>query len=144
MPPEETTWVVINFYPNRLLASYKLKTEVVFKKRLITKEGEEFYYKGKRIKFDNKTTIYYKLVDILFGQSGEGGFYSYEEINNELEIQGEDKPTSQDKIRKRINNAIDNLTRFTHNTFPQTINQIKVINPQRGRGIEFNNPELPI
>jgi len=142
--------VIVECEPKKILkhfqADFKRIQQKVEKatnkqKRFITKEGNDFFCEGKRIKFDDPKTVYYKLFNFMYGQDGRSAIYSRDDINKGLENQGAEKITDPKKIRKRINNTIDNLFRFAH--FPQTLNQTETIKPRRKTGIEFNNPILP-
>lgn len=142
---------VCKFYPDRV-ANYlrticKNEKEENSKKEnlgepLITKKGNGFYFRGTEIDF-GEDTKYKDVFDILYTNSIQSDFISYETINNEL-LSKKWEPVSGKKIKKRIQNCITNgIFRFAKINGRKFKNNAsankKLIKIRRGRGVEFNN-----
>ncbi|MBW4061291.1 hypothetical protein HJC99_01825 [Candidatus Saccharibacteria bacterium] len=119
--------------------------------RLITKTGlGQYQWKGQPIDLD-PTSLPYKVFDILFIHSANGGLVSYETIERELIKQGEQPAPNPEKARKRIQNAArskqQGFTRYAKvngilladllTAYPTSIELIEHV---RGEGLKINNP----
>lgn len=118
---------------------------------LITKKGEDFYYKNKPIQFGNTGTAYHSLFATLYEDSDRNnGFCSYTKINKGIErriTNGKLLPLSarsdSKKIKERVANALKDLRRYTDGTLPLKAPDGKsIIKTKRGGGLIFYNPEL--
>jgi hypothetical protein len=98
----------IEFSPSELanyLESRRFSAPVV---RLIERRGEDFYLNDEALKFTDKNSIHYKLFSILYGDDGGSKTLSYAKINSELVRLGEEKIDEQEKMIRRIKNAVNN------------------------------------
>ena len=75
-------------------------------------------------------------------ESDGNGFCDYETINKFLERNGEDKLDDIEKIRKRINNGVASLFRFTKNLPHKAPAGKEIVMIQRGKGLLFYNPKI--
>lgn len=106
-------------------------------KRVIERRGEDFYFNDEKLPFDTYTSIYYFLLDILYGTDGASKRMSYEEINNLLEKTPYklEKMTDRNEIIQRIRNAINN---GLYRQMPKTIRKNLYTEPRVG--LVFDNP----
>lgn len=128
----------IKFYAER--SQTKSDTNRININRLITKDSitGKFLYNGKDVGLDNPQRIYYKIVDCLYLRSiqyPENTLCFYDEINDYLAENGENPIIDKIKSRRRINNGLTNLYRFT--TWPE-----KLIEKIRGVGLRLGNPAI--
>ncbi len=110
---------------------------------LIIKSGDDYYLRGLKIDF-GEDTQYKDVFDILYLNSLQGGFVSYETINNELTLSKGWKQVPDKKIKKRIQNCITNgifqFAKFNGKKIKNiTPSGKKLIKIRRGKGVEFNN-----
>ncbi|PJE51573.1 MAG: hypothetical protein COV29_00230 [Candidatus Yanofskybacteria bacterium CG10_big_fil_rev_8_21_14_0_10_36_16] len=113
-------------------------------KRLISKNKSAYFYKSKQIVFDSEETDYFRVFDVLYENSGQDNFLSYENIDKEMVRRGSPKLIDDQQKIKRIHNAVKNLFLYSRcgseklkNTTP---NKTELIKKVRGRGCVFNNP----
>lgn len=142
---------VCKFYPDRvanyLRTIHKNEKEENSKKEnlgepLVTKKGNRFYFRGTEIDF-GEDTKYKDVFDILYTNSIQSDFISYETIDNELLLK-KWEPVSGKKIKKRIQNCITNgifrFAKINGKKFKNSNSANKeLIKIRRGRGVEFNN-----
>jgi hypothetical protein len=98
----------IDFSPTQLteyLESTRFSAPVM---RLIERRGEDFELNNETLKFTDKNSIHYKLFLILYGDDGGSKTLSYAKINSELVRLGEEKIDEQEKMIRRIKNAVNN------------------------------------
>ncbi len=119
-------------------------TREPLRQKLLHKDGGDYFYDGKKINM-SANTIYYRVLDALYSNSGQDGFLSYKEIDNFLIAKGEEEVESDEERNKRIQNAVSNqLFRFAKigkKSFEnKTLNGGKLIDIVRGDGLKINNP----
>jgi hypothetical protein len=117
--------------------------------RLITKHPDDgdYFRQDKRIKV-NKRTLYYDVFDILFLESDQDGFLSYEQIENYLVKRKHPHIEDGGKRNKRIQNAILNEQQgfFRHAKIGSSVMKNKILDGRplieaaRGNGLQLNNP----
>ena len=109
---------------------------------LITRDTNgDFYYRGKLINFQSQNDIYYKVFVALFEESGSDGFCPYKKIDKYLIQEGEDKLREEERVIKRITNAVQNLFRFTKNLPNKAPNGKLIISTRRGEGLVIYNSQ---
>jgi len=137
----------LKFY-KKFLKSKKVSTSnsgIKETKTLITKDVMgKFRYNGKVLKLNNPTKIYYLIFDCLYCydlSNIQGGLCPYDVINKYLEDHGKKPLDDKIKIRKRIDNGLASLFRFSDlpKTTPDKKELIEVV---RGEGLILNNPQV--
>lgn len=113
-----------------------------FNSSYITRDGDDFNYKGKPLPLSKKAD-YYKVFCALYALLPNGGEISYEDLTKEIKSRiPKTKSRSDKKMRKFIQ---ANLTEkgngfMRYSKLPSTMdNQKPIIKPNRGYGISFNN-----
>jgi len=76
--------------------------------RLIGRLGEDYRLNDETLHFVDKDSIHYKLFSILYGDDGHSKTLSYKDIDSKLIRLGEEKITENDKMIRRIKNAVNN------------------------------------
>lgn len=107
----------------------------------IEQDNADFYCREHLIKFNDPASINAKVFRAIFKHADGSGLASYEDINSELEKNGEKVLTERSKIIQRIRNAIHNL--FRYSDLPNEIpSGEKLLEITRGKGIVFRNPKI--
>lgn len=108
----------------------------------ISKDGDDFRYKGRLLKLSKKAD-YYKVFCSLFALIGNGGEIDYSKLSREIQSRvPKTKRYSKDKLQKFIQtNLTDRSNGFMHyGEIPDTEdNGRALIAVNRGTGIIFNN-----
>ena len=108
----------------------------------ITKDGDDFRYKGRLLKL-SKRADYYKVFCSLYALIGNGGEIDYAKLGREIQSRvPKTKRYSKDKLQKFIQtNLTDRSNGFMHyGEIPDTEdNGRALIAVNRGTGIIFNN-----
>lgn len=117
---------------NKYLESKRYSTSVT---RLIERRGEDFCLNGETLHFVDKNSIHYKLFSILYGDDGDSKTLPYEYIDKELVRLGEARIMGQEKMLRRIKNAVNNGLYFR---VDKRLRQYVKIKPRAG--VMFSNP----
>jgi hypothetical protein len=108
----------------------------------ITKNGDDFHYKGRYINL-SKNTDYYHAFAALYAKLPEGGEVSYQDLGTEIESRlPKARGKSTDEMRKFIQrNLSDKSNGFMRYAgIPETEDNGKpLIDVVRGSGVVFNN-----
>lgn len=108
----------------------------------ITKEGDDFYYKGKFISI-SKDAEYYKVFSALFAKLPKGGEISYKDLIVEVKSRlPRLKTKTDDEVKKVIqSNLTEKQNGFIRNAgLPDTEDNGKaLVYVSRGKGFVFNN-----
>ena len=103
--------------------------------RLIERHGEEFQLNGELLHFVDKNSIHYKLFSILYGDEGSSKTLPYKIIDDELVKLGEERIEEQEKILRRIKNAVNNGLYYR---VDKRLKQYVKIKPRQG--VALTNP----
>lgn len=108
----------------------------------VTKEGDDFYYKGKFINI-SKEAEYYKVFSALFAKLPKGGEVTYKDLIVEVKSRlPRLKTKTDDEVKKVIqSNLTEKQNGFIRNAgLPETEDNGKaLIYVSRGKGLIFNN-----
>lgn len=109
----------------------------VSSQRVIERRGEDFYFNDKKLPFDTKNSIYYAVLDIIYGTDGASRRMTYEEVNRLLEKAPYKLEKLEDRtvVIQRIRNA---LTNGLYRQMPKTIRKHLYVEPRVG--LVFDNP----
>ena len=117
--------------------------------KIISRNEDGNYLYEKKLIIVAKNTIYYRVFDIMFLDSGQEGFLSYFDIDKKLQQRGEQKIQDKRKRETRIRNAISDTQGFFRfakigdETFKNILKDgRKIIEIKRGKGLIFNNQEI--
>lgn len=108
----------------------------------ITKQGDDFHYKGRYINLSKKSD-YYKVFASLYALVPEGGEVSYKDLTAEVKNRLrkiEDKPDEEMRklIQRNLTDRSNGFMRYA--AIPETEDNGKpLIEVVRGSGIAFNN-----
>ena len=111
-------------------------------KLLIIKNDGAILFNGEAIQFKNPGTYPHKvLVAILKTHDVALGYAPYKKINRWIEALGVSKLESDEKITRRIRNAIDNI--FRSSNLPKaTPDGEPLIDIVDGKGVVLRNPTI--
>lgn len=127
---------------NKFINDNTPTNQLPVKQLYITKEGDDFFYKGKLLKLSRKAD-YFKVFSALYALLGQGGEIDYSTLGREVQSRiPKTKEYSRDKMQKFIqSNLKDRNHGFVHYAeIPETEDNGKpLFSVIRGSGIEFNN-----
>ncbi|OGG74170.1 hypothetical protein A3A40_00355 [Candidatus Kaiserbacteria bacterium RIFCSPLOWO2_01_FULL_54_20] len=113
------------------------------KRKLIEQRNNgTFLYNGEVVRFKNPNTYPVKVFAAIFSQQDtELGYAPYRKINQWIEASGVKALEDEEKIIKRIRNAIDNIPRSSNLTKTTPTGE-KLFDIVDGKGVILRNPEL--
>lgn len=102
-------------------------------------DGREFYYDNNKINWNSNDDIY-KAFNVLFHSVNEVGFVSYEDYEKDFKKKyPQDYKKRQSGLRVWI---LKNLTQRGEGIIKKT-KDTNLVQPIRGKGLQFNNLKLP-
>ena len=111
---------------------------------LLNTRGNSIFLNDKEITARNKkqAAISLLLLKILLSHSDPNGFIAYENIEKKFIKLGIKRKQTKAKANERIRNAKKDIYRFLR--IPKTYNGIEIIATIKGKGLQLNNPQVPV